>query len=309
MKKTIYFCLLTFFVIIGCSKVYDVPGDNPEENQLKSARTTEIATPFGMPGDNNDVLNTSLWNPPNSYIAPETYPEYKKENYDLMAHFVYKNITSDIIPNAVVEFTFQNIQYFVPHITKPSEFRTYTVKHIDNQTIITCTTDLIVGPNPMFCFLVKIGTKNNPGLTTFWTDMKVNGVSVKGTIKDKVFDCTPVNGSVSYNYTGGYISPLTCGGVQVDKIEGDVEWHVVDHYENGKLEWSIYTPSGSLTSEQGEVFEIHESDKIMWSKGIYTFHANLIGNQGSHYILSGHADFATWEIVFDKVVCPNGTEN
>jgi len=117
----------------------------------------------------------------------------------------------------------------------------------------------------------------------------------------------PVNGSVSYYYTGGYISPLVCDGVQVDEISGNVEWHVIDHYKNGVNEWSIYTPSGSLTSKKtGEVFEIHESDKIMWTQGIYTFHANLVGNQGGHYILFGHADLVTWEIVFDKAVCPNG---
>jgi hypothetical protein len=38
--------------------------------------------------------------------------------------------------------------------------------------------------------MVKVDCgKGNNGLTTFWTDMKVNGVSVKGTIKNKVFAC------------------------------------------------------------------------------------------------------------------------
>jgi hypothetical protein len=42
----------------------------------------------------------------------------------------------------------------------------------------------------MFCFLVKVDcSKGQSGYTTFWTDMKVNGVSVKGTIKNKVFAC------------------------------------------------------------------------------------------------------------------------
>jgi hypothetical protein len=302
MKKTIYLILVAFLIVLGCSKVDDVSVVNPNENQLKSAR---MATPIGVFDDNVGVLRTCLFAPPAVYTAPAGYPAYVAGNYDLMAHFMY--ISPEAVTGAVVEFTFQNIQYFVPHITKLSEFRAYTVNYIDNQTVITCTTDLIAGNNPMFCFLVKIdcGNKNNPGLTTFWTDMKVNGVSVKGTIKDKVFACSPVNGSVSYNYTGGYTSPLGCGGVQVDEISGNVEWHVVDHYKNGELEWSLYTPSGSLTSKnKGEVFEIHESDKIIWSMGIYTFHANLVGTQGGHYILFGHADLATWEIVFDKVVCP-----
>lgn len=304
MKKTIYLILVAFLIVLGCSKVNDVPVVNPDENQLKSAKT---ATALGVWDDNVGILRTSLWAPPAVYTAPDGYPAYVASDYDVMAHFGY--ISPEAVPGAVIEFTFQNIQYFVPHITKPSEFRTYTVNYANNQTVITCTADLIVDMNPMFCFLVKFdcGNKNNPGLTTFWTDMKVNGVSVKGTIKDKVFACSPVNGSVSYSYTGGYISPLVCDGVQVDEISGNVEWHVVDHFKNGELEWSIYTPSGSLTSEiTGEVFEIHESDKIMWAQGIYTFHANLLGNQGGHYILFGHADLTTWEIVFDKVVCPDG---
>lgn len=303
MKRIIYFSLVAILIVLGCAKTDDF-NTNPDENQLKSAGT---ATALGVWDDNAGVLRTSLWPPPVVYTAPEGYPAYVAGNYDVMTHFGY--ISPEAVTGAVVEFTFQNIQYFVPHITKLSEFRTYTVNYINNQTIITCTADLIAGMNPMFCFLVKFdcGNKNNPGLTTFWTDMKVNGVSKKGTIADKTFTCSPVNGSVSYDYTGGYISPLVCDGKQVDEITGDIEWHVVDQFKNGELVWSLYTPSGSLTSQStGEVFEIHESDKIMWAQGIYTFHANLIGTQGSHYILFGHADLATWEIVFDKAVCPNG---
>jgi hypothetical protein len=42
----------------------------------------------------------------------------------------------------------------------------------------------------MFCFLVKVDcSKGNSGFANIWTDMKVNGVSVKGTIKNKVFAC------------------------------------------------------------------------------------------------------------------------
>jgi len=48
----------------------------------------------------------------------------------------------------------------------------------------------VMGMNPMFCFLIKVDCGNgNSGFATFWTDMKVNGVSVKGSIKNKVFDC------------------------------------------------------------------------------------------------------------------------
>ena len=123
----------------------------------------------------------------------------------------------------------------------------------------------------------------------------------------------PVNGSVSWNYSGGYSTPLVCDGVQVDVLWGwPVDWHVIDHYKNGELDWSIYNASGFLKSRSPgttEIFKIEESDKIMWSQGIFTFHANLVGNQGSHYILFAHADLVTWEVIIDKAVCPNGPQN
>jgi hypothetical protein len=185
MKKTIYLSLVAFLIVLGCSKVDDVSVVNQDENQLKSART---ATVLGVWDDNTGVLRTSLWAPPAVYTAPAGYPAYVATDYDLMAHFGY--ISPEAVTGAVVEFTFPQIQYFVPHITNTSEFRTYTVHNIDNQTVITCTTDLIVGMNPMFCFMVKVDCdKGNSGYTTFWTDMKINGVSVKGTIKNKVFAC------------------------------------------------------------------------------------------------------------------------
>jgi hypothetical protein len=188
MKKAIYFSVVAILILMGCSKSEDL-GVNSNESQLKSARTaTPISTNALQYWDNNDVLRTSLWYPPTSYTAPAGYPDYVAGNYDVMVHFGY--ISPEDVIGAIVEFTFPNIQYFVPHITKPSEFRTYTVNNSDNTTVITCTADLVKGMNPMFCFLVKVDcSKGNSGLTTYWTEMKVNGVSIKGTIKNKVFAC------------------------------------------------------------------------------------------------------------------------
>ena len=105
-----------------------------------------------------------------------------------MTHFGY--ISPVAIKGAVVEFTFPHIKYFLPHMNGAGQQRVYTVNNVNNPTVITCTTDLVVGMNPMFCFLVKVDcSKGGNGYTTFWTDMKVNGVSVKGTIKNKVFAC------------------------------------------------------------------------------------------------------------------------
>ena len=152
------------------------------------------------------MLQTALWMPPSArtpkpdysfaqfplydfspyYLNGET--EYNPANYDLMAHFGY--ISPEAVTGAVVEFTFPHILYFVPHMNDLNQQRIYTVNNVNNQTVITCTTDLVKGMNPMFCFLVKVDCgKGKSGYTTFWTDMKVNGVSVKGTIKNKVFAC------------------------------------------------------------------------------------------------------------------------
>ncbi len=209
MKKTIYFVLAAFLVVLGCSKSDDFTV-KPVGNQLKSARVATPITPWATPGsvtvwDNNSVLQTALWAPPKLgpspnysftqfpdydfspyYINGET--EYNPANYDLMAHFGY--ISPEAVTGAVVEFTFPHILYFLPHMNNKNQQRIYTVNNVNNPTVITCTTDLVKGMNPMFCFLVKVDCgQGQSGYTTFWTDMKVNGVSVKGTIKNKVFAC------------------------------------------------------------------------------------------------------------------------
>ena len=210
MKKTIYFSLVAFLIVLGCSKSDDLTV-NPNENQLKSAKTASPITPWGrkLPGvwdDNSGVLRTSLWFPPTAgpslpdysfgqyplydlspyYLNGET--EYNPANYDVMTHFGY--ISPAAVSGAVVEFTFPHILYFLPHMNGAGQQRVYTVNNADNVTVITCTADLVQGMNPMFCFLVKVDCgKGQSGYTTFWTDMKVNGVSVKGTIKNKVFAC------------------------------------------------------------------------------------------------------------------------
>ena len=199
MKKAICFISIAFLLFSGCSKTDDGSFLNSNENQLKSARIVSI---FGV-ADNTDVLQTSIWAPPPTsayrysqwqgwpaydYTKYDTDNVYDANDYDLMTHFVY--ISSEAVTGAFVEFTFPHIEYFVPHITGPKQLRNYTVNNVDNQTVITCTTDLAKGPNPMFCFIVKADcSEGNNGYSTIWTDMKVNGVSVKGTIKNKVFAC------------------------------------------------------------------------------------------------------------------------
>ena len=221
MKKVIYFSFAAILILMGCSKSDDL-AVNPNENQLKSARAATPITPWATPGsitvwDNNSVLQTALWAPPSVGLVSPNYSfaqftdydfspyylngetEYNPANYDLMAHFGY--FSPEDVNDAVVEFTFPHILYFLPHMNNSDQQRIYTVNNVNNQTVITCVTDLkkaywntanppkLIG-SPMFCFLLKVDCgKGKSGYTTFWTDMKVNGVSVKGSIKNKVFAC------------------------------------------------------------------------------------------------------------------------
>ena len=206
MKKITYFSIIAFLFVVGCSKEDNVSVVDPENNQLKS--TVSPIAAWGSPAtwdDNPGVLKTALWYPPALgtlpnysftqfpnydftpyYLNGET--EYNPNNYDVMAHFGY--ISPAAVSGAVLEFTFPHIEYFLPHMNNVNQQRVYTVNNSGNQTVITCVTNLVQGMNPMFCFLVKVDCGSGNGShKTFWTDMKVNGVSVKGPISNKVFDC------------------------------------------------------------------------------------------------------------------------
>ena len=207
MKTTISFLMFALLIVIGCSKSDDF-SVNSDGNQLNSARTASPIAQWTKPAiwDNTSMLQTALWLPPTAGTVLPNYSftqfplydfspyhinghtEYNPSDYDVMTHFGY--ISPEAVTGAVVEFTFPHILYFLPHMNNKNQQRIYTVNNVDNQTVITCTADLIKGMNPMFCFLVKVDcSKGNSGYVTFWTDMKVNGVSVKGTIKNKVFAC------------------------------------------------------------------------------------------------------------------------
>jgi len=206
---------MAFLLLLGCSKSANDLNVNQDENQLQSAQNASplarTASPIAnWPGpaiwDNNSNLQTALWRPPSIGPAFPNYSfsqfplydftpyyvnggtTYNPANYDLMAHFGYMSPVA--VTGAVVEFTFPKILYFLPHMNNLNQQRIYTVNNTNNQTVISCTTNLVMGMNPMFCFLIKVDCGNgNSGFATFWTDMKVNGVSVKGNIKNKVFDC------------------------------------------------------------------------------------------------------------------------
>jgi hypothetical protein len=203
MKKTIYISLMVFLMLLGCTKsVTDIPVTQ-DENQLKifNEKSARTATEFNV-YENTIVLQTAIFPPlatgAYSYasFAPYDFTPYfingetvyHSENYDLMTHFQYYSTVP--LTNAVVEFTFPHILYFVPHVTNGNKHRVFTTNNLNNETVITTITNFTNGWNPMFCFMVKVDcSKGKSGLATIWSDMKINGVSVKGSIKNKVFAC------------------------------------------------------------------------------------------------------------------------
>ena len=156
----------------------------------------------------------------------------------------------------------------------------------------------------MFCFLLKIECVKGNSNTTFWTDMKVNGVSKKGTIKNKVFDCQKTTA-----HTDSYDTDfdLWCGDKIVDHIRGTMYYHCVMQYdENDVLLFMNMTYNGFLTSDNtGEVFKYKEITTFDLSKSDMNsnFHFNVKGDKGSHFIVFGkYLNEDPW-IIIDKAKC------
>ncbi|MHB1197163.1 MAG: hypothetical protein ACYC0A_10020 [Lutibacter sp.] len=315
LKSTLWTVMV--FGAVTCNKDSDFLDANNQLNEEIIKSPDAIASQFAKPTpspiilsgpgtaeqwDNNEgVLKTALWVPPTVYTAPIDYPTYDSTNYDVMAHFQY--YSSAVVENAVVEFTFQNIQYFVPHIVGnvPTD-RTYSVNYVGNQTVITCTANLEVGWNPMFCFILKINCNGNNN-TTFWTDMKVNGISVIGDIKNKVFDCNKTTTVHTDSWDTDF--DLWCGDNIVDHLSGTMNYHCVMQFENDVLLFMNMTYYGFFTGETGEMFKFKEITTLDMSKDNSNtyFHFNVIGDKGSHFIVSGkYLNEEPW-IAIDKAKC------
>ena len=116
-------------------------------------------------------------------------------------------------------------------------------------------------------------------------------------------------GADAYWMTGGVYASVAFNGQWVDYIEGDIEWHVVDHYKNGVWQWAIQEGKGVLQSEiTGEIFTVSELDKI-WNPfpGQWTVNTYLKGDQGNHYMISLLFDGADWYVT--KYGCPGNEMN
>jgi hypothetical protein len=123
--------------------------------------------------------------------------------------------------------------------------------------------------------------------------------------------------TISSKVTNGYGEmPLTCDGVEIDYLMGSFDYHWVEHYKNGELQWMMYTSKGTVTSSGGENFIVQDVGKFDKSKkGPYLWHSNARGDKGTHLIFSGVVTFTVisedplvieYNIEWTKTMCvPN----
>jgi hypothetical protein len=118
--------------------------------------------------------------------------------------------------------------------------------------------------------------------------------------------------TMEWDWIGGYFTPVFCPnkqGVleQVDYVTGSVTAHAVWHFVNGNKMWYNVITRGDVEGTSGEVFTISEQDKGSWTTegddlGA-TWHFNLKGDQGNHYLGSVTWDPGMPDLIINKAVC------
>jgi hypothetical protein len=103
-------------------------------------------------------------------------------------------------------------------------------------------------------------------------------------------------------------APVYCGGVDVNFLEGYLTFHYVFH--NQSMHLVIH---GEVKSARdGEVFKLCDIEKSGYSPipDNVTWHVNLKGNEGNHYILDCTIDpDYPYQVIVSKAVClENGKE-
>ena len=111
--------------------------------------------------------------------------------------------------------------------------------------------------------------------------------------------------TISHRFQSGYWTPLICDGVTFDYLEGVLDVHCVMFGHPGAWQWMTMRFTGTLTNSEGEQFRIKEIDKSDDTE--FSWHANIVGDRGSHYIISGSGLLVPpYTFTVDQAVCPNG---
>ena len=97
---------------------------------------------------------------------------------------------------------------------------------------------------------------------------------------------------------------VLCDGVYTDYVYSHVKIHVVAHKKDGIWIWAIEQAKGEGDSYYtDEKFRYKEVDKTSYVDNILTFHFNLKGNMGNHYIGSWTVDLSTGAWTPGKMLC------
>ncbi len=113
------------------------------------------------------------------------------------------------------------------------------------------------------------------------------------------------NKAVQGWFQSTYYTPVYCGDQLVDYLEGGVlRVHYIVKYKDGKYQWETDQLKGEVISQTGEVFQIREIDQTYRTDHWYlTWHYNLIGDRGTHYIGTLTYSYWTGETIIGKTVC------
>jgi hypothetical protein len=122
--------------------------------------------------------------------------------------------------------------------------------------------------------------------------------------------------------------PVMCDGVIIDHLTGslDVLCRMFGHFHpdwpegtpgdlnHFQSQWMIHSYSGTLTSTSGsgEVFDVQGTKKMDVIGKVFTFHLNINGNQGNHYIVSASGTNAAnslgYTFTIERAVCPGSSD-
>ena len=109
---------------------------------------------------------------------------------------------------------------------------------------------------------------------------------------------------VSYEWPGWWM-PAYCGGTHVDDLVGSVSVQgIFIPNKDGTFKANFVMKGEGKSVTTGEVFKIHEIDKFISVEEGYYSHINLIGENGTHYVVILISDSSGGIIGFEKAVCP-----
>ena len=116
------------------------------------------------------------------------------------------------------------------------------------------------------------------------------------------------NKSVKISRVFNYWQPVVCNGSEIDWLLGTTTLSGIQHFKDGVAIWEYFRNSGVVNSTVStEEFRVKEVDKqyVVGNDNPYyvTWHFNLIGDQGSHYIGYMTWDLRINEMTVDKFVC------